>query len=251
VSKKIVVQKFGGAALATIEKIQQVAEIVIYYYQTKKMLPCVVVSAMGDTTDELIKLARSFSPNPHKRELDALLACGESMSASLLAISLQELGFPAISFSGRQAGIKLTSEYGSGKLIQVDATLLKESLKREMIPIVAGFQGYNEQGDVVTLGRGGSDLTAVILGKAVDCYNVEFYKNVNGIFDEDPFEHNTSIHYPYLNFAETLEIVRRSRHQVIYAPAIEYAAEHNLKLRVISFESYQDDLDGTYISNAG
>jgi len=250
-SKRIIVQKFGGASLASIEKIEKVAEIIAFYYKTKGMLPCVVVSAMGDTTDELTKLAQSFSHNPNRRELDALIACGENMSASLLAICLQEHGIPAQSFSGRQAGILVNSEFGSGKLIRVDASQLKECLEEERIPIIAGFQGYNESGEVVTLGRGGSDLTAVIIGKAVDSQSIQFYKNVNGIYDKDPTEHDVSIQYPYLNFKETLEIVKNNQHQVIFEPAIEYAAQHNLRLRVISFDYYDDDLEGTYISNAG
>lgn len=242
----IIVQKFGGASLATIAHIKKVCDI-IAFRKNQGVSLCVVVSAMGDTTDDFTNLAYQLSSTPNKRELDALISCGENISASLLTIYLQALGIPAMSFNARQAGIFTNSDYGNAQVLAVYDNFLNECLMRQQIAVVAGFQGYNEIGDIVTLGRGGSDLTAVVLGVAVKARHVEFFKDVNGIYDVDPHIHLEAKHFPYLDYCSALDIVNQNAHQVIYAPAISYAQANLLTLRVVGIDCFDDEKQGTYI----
>jgi len=156
----IVVQKYGGSSVGTVEKIKMVAQSIIKRKMNGDSL-VVVVSAMGDTTDDLIDLAKQVTGNPDKRELDALLSTGEMISSSLLAMALKDLGHDAVSYTAYQISIRTSGQYGKSLIDDIDESKIKESIDEGKIVIAAGFQGINEEGDITTLGRGGSDTTAV------------------------------------------------------------------------------------------
>jgi len=182
----LIVQKFGGSSVADAEGLKRVANRIV---ATKKAghQVVVVVSAMGDTTDELIDLANQVSPLPNGRELDMLLTAGERISMALLAMAISNLGHEARSFTGSQAGIITTSTHGKARVIDVTPGRIQEALKEGSIAIVAGFQGVSQDtNDITTLGRGGSDTTAVALAAALDADVCEIYTDVDGIFSADP-----------------------------------------------------------------
>ena len=182
----LIVQKFGGSSVADAEGLKRVANRIV---ATKKAghQVVVVVSAMGDTTDELIELANQVSPLPNGRELDMLLTAGERISMALLAMAISNLGHEARSFTGSQAGIITTSTHGKARVIDVTPGRIQEALKEGSIAIVAGFQGVSQDtNDITTLGRGGSDTTAVALAAALEADVCEIYTDVDGIFSADP-----------------------------------------------------------------
>src|SRR5512136_241866 len=180
----VVVQKYGGSSVADVERLKRVAAKVAARRRTGDAV-CVVVSAMGDATDDLLKLAKQVSPDPPRRELDMLLTAGERISMALLSIALQEQGVEAISFTGSQAGILTTDAHATARILEVRPTRVREELERGRVVIVAGFQGVSGRKEITTLGRGGSDTTAVALAAALaaDC---EIYSDVAGVFTADP-----------------------------------------------------------------
>jgi aspartate kinase len=180
----VVVQKFGGTSVGTIERIRAVAKKVIERKEQGNDM-VIVLSAMGKTTDELITMAKEISPNPNKRELDMLVATGEQISIALLSITLHEYGYDSISLTGFQAGIKTNGLHTKNRITDIDLKNVKKHLNEGRIVVVAGFQGINENGDITTLGRGGSDTTAVALAAQLKCI-CEIYTDVEGIYSVDP-----------------------------------------------------------------
>ena len=180
-----IVQKYGGTSVADAERVRHVASRIAKRKQEGEEI-IVVVSAMGNRTDELIDLALSVNPSPPPRELDHLLSTGEQASAALLAMALHAIGQNAVALSGRQAGIISKQRFGDGRISRVEVGRIEEVLEEEAIPIIAGFQGITETDEIVTLGRGASDLTAVALAIALEAEVCETYKDVEGVFSTDP-----------------------------------------------------------------
>ena len=183
------VQKFGGAALADGAAMAAAAQCVVAQREAGHQV-CVVVSAMGETTDDLLLTAGRLGVRADDRECDALLACAENQSAALFAMQLRRHGISAMSLSGGQAGIRTDAEHGNANVGTVDPQRLLSLLARDIVPVVAGFQGVTDEGDTTTLGRGGSDLSAVLLGAALEAEAVELYKDVAGVYDKDPNLHS-------------------------------------------------------------
>ncbi|HZI16448.1 MAG TPA: aspartate kinase, partial [Myxococcus sp.] len=181
----IVVQKYGGSSVAGVEKLRKVARRVKDKRDAGYQV-VVVVSAMGDTTDELLALAKQVSPDPPRRELDMLLTCGERISMALLSMALQEMEVPAISFTGSQSGIITNDAHAQARIVEVRPFRIHDELARGKVVIVAGYQGVSYKKEVTTLGRGGSDTTAVALAAALDAEACEIYSDVDGVFSADP-----------------------------------------------------------------
>lgn len=225
----IIVQKYGGSSVGTPEKIKNVANTVVNKVKAGNNL-VVVVSAMGDTTDDLIALARQITDNPDKRELDALLSTGEMMSCALLAMAIKDLGYDAISYTAYQIGIKTSGQYGKSLIDDINADRMKKSLDEGKIIIAAGFQGINDEGDVTTLGRGGSDTTAVAI--AVKLNGVcEIYTDVDGIYSVDPRKYKNAQKLDEIDYEEMLELSSLGA-QVMHSRSIELAQKYNIPVYV-------------------
>jgi len=240
--------KFGGAAVATPEQFSKIADIIISRKQDYSRL-IIVVSAMGDTTDELIQLAKRVNPNPPQREYDMLVTVGERISISLLAMALAGKNHSAVSFTGSQSGIITCDQHAEARIVDVRPHRVKKALEGGQICIVAGFQGVSRDNEITTLGRGGSDTTAVALGIALNAKKVEFFKDVAGIYDEDPKKNASAKLRPHLSYSEALHIVK-SGAQVLHHRCIELASRNNLFLHVLPFENYLNST-GTIIFEEG
>ncbi|MCB1136935.1 MAG: aspartate kinase, partial [Chlamydiia bacterium] len=228
-----VVMKFGGAAMASLESIQQVAELVAERRREARRI-VIVVSAMGDTTDRLIALAKEVHPSPPRREFDMLLTVGERVSIALLAMALDRRGCEAVSFTGSQSGIMTSNEHCDARIVDVRPRRIVAALDQGKIAIVAGFQGCSLQGEITTLGRGGSDTTAVALGVALASDCVEFYKDVPGVFAQDPKLDADAQALPVLSYDALLELLKHG-HPVLHPRCVELAARNALPLQVRSF----------------
>jgi aspartate kinase len=204
-SKTLLVQKFGGTSLSSPERIRQVAARVAVERQAGKDV-IVVVSAMGDTTDELFQLARTVSPSPPKRELDMLLTAGERISMALLSMAIADLGYEAISFTGSQSGIVTDTSHTRAKILDVRAYRVREELEKGRIVIVAGFQGVSSAKEVTTLGRGGSDTTCVALAAALSAQECDIYTDVAGVYTADPRLVAEARKIPTISYDEMLEL---------------------------------------------
>jgi aspartate kinase len=227
---KLIVQKFGGTSVADANCIRNVARRIISYKKKGYDL-VVVVSAPGKMTDDLLKLAHSVSHDPTERELDVLLSTGEQVSIALLSMALNDLGFEAISFTGAQVGIITDKSHTRAKIIDINAKRIKEELKKKKIVIVAGFQGINLEQDITTLGRGGSDLTAVALAKALEATMCEIYTDVGGVYTADPQIIKEARKIEKLSYDEMLELASLGA-QVMQPRSIEVAKKFNIKLSV-------------------
>lgn len=233
--KKTIVMKFGGASVASPEHFSSVAEWIILRKQEYDHV-IVVISAMGDTTDNLIALAHKVNPSPPRREYDMLVSVGERISISLLAMALAAKGCEAVSFTGSQSGIITCPRHSEARIIDVRPHRLKKCLESKKIAIVAGFQGVSNEGDITTLGRGGSDTTAVALGIALDAVRVEFFKDVSGIYNKDPRKHSEeAVLMHELSYDEALQIIRSSNHEVLHTRCLELAQNNSLPLQVLCF----------------
>jgi len=230
--KGLVVQKYGGSSVANVERIQKVAERVVGY-RKKGFSLVVVVSALGDTTDELIELANKISADPPEREMDMLLSTGEQISVALLAMAIHKLGAEAISFTGAQVGIITDSSHTRARIIKISADKIKEELKKGKVVIVAGFQGITLNQDITTLGRGGSDLTAVALAKELEAGTCEIYTDVKGIYTTDPRIEPKARMIKKITYDEMLEMASLGA-QVMQARSIEVAKKFNVPLHVRS-----------------
>jgi len=239
----LIVQKFGGSSVADAESIKRVAARIAASKRSGQQV-VVVVSAMGDTTDELIDLANQVSPIPNGRELDMLLTAGERISMALLAMAISNLGLEARSFTGSQAGIITTSTHGRARVIDVTPGRIQEALKEGAIAIVAGFQGVaQDTKDITTLGRGGSDTTAVALAAALDADVCEIYTDVDGVFSADPRIVPTARKLKSVTYEEMLELAA-SGAKVLHLRCVEYARRFNLPIHVRSSFS---NLEGTWV----
>ena len=237
------VAKFGGSSVASLERIDKVSERVAKMKKNGDDL-VVVVSAMGDTTDDLLDLAQDIGRTLDPREMDMLLTTGEQQSAALLALSLQERGCPAISLSGWQAGIKTDEQYGKARIIDIDPTRIRSELKGGKVVVIAGFQGLNPSGDVTTLGRGGSDTTAVALAARLRADRCMIFTDVDGVFTADPRIVHEAKKLPTISYEEMLEMA--SLGAVVLQPrAAEFAMLYNVDVEVRS--SFNDN-PGTIIT---
>jgi aspartate kinase len=238
----LVVQKYGGSSVSDAERIKRVAERIV---ATKKEGHdvCVVVSAMGDTTDELLELAQQVSPLPPGRELDMLLTAGERISMALLAMAIQSLGLSARSFTGSQAGVITDSSHGRARIIDVTPGRITEAIGKGHIAIVAGFQGVSQDTkDITTLGRGGSDTTAVALAAALGAEVCEIYSDVDGVYSADPRIVKNARHLPTVSYEEMLELAA-SGAKILHLRCVEYARRYDVPLVVrSSFSSHPGTL---------
>lgn len=230
--KGLVVQKYGGSSVANVERIQKVAQRIVSY-RKKGFSLVVVVSALGDTTDELIELANKINADPPEREMDMLLSTGEQISVALLAMAIHKLGAQAISFTGAQVGIITDSSHTRARIIKINADKIKDELKNGKVVIVAGFQGITLNQDITTLGRGGSDLTAVALAKELEADSCEIYTDVEGIYTADPRIEPKAKMIKKITYDEMLEMASLGA-QVMQARSIEVAKKFNVPLHVRS-----------------
>jgi aspartate kinase len=234
--KGLIVQKFGGSSVANVERIQNVARRVVGY-KNKGYDLVVVVSALGDTTDELTELANKITPEPSEREMDMLLSTGEQISVALLAMAIHKLGCEAISFTGAQVGIITDSSHTRARIMKINTDKIKEELKKGKIVIVAGFQGVTMNQDITTLGRGGSDLTAVALAKELAAIECEIYTDVEGIYTTDPRIVPKARKLEAITYDEMLEMASLGA-QVMQARSIEVAKKFNVPIHVRSSFSH-------------
>ena len=227
----IVVQKYGGSSVADIDRIKNVANS-IKQRKDKNDDIVVVVSAMGKSTDNLIAMAKSLSQNPDKREMDVLLSTGEQVTISLLSIALNEMGIKAVSLTGAQAGIKTDGIHMKNKIVDVDDERIRKYLAEGNVVIVAGFQGINENDDITTLGRGGSDTTAVALSAKLNAV-CEIYTDVDGIYSVDPRLYSKARKIDVISYEEMMEMSCLGA-KVMESRSIEIAARYNVNLYVAS-----------------
>ena len=241
----IVVQKYGGSSVADAEAVKRVARRII---ETKKDgNQVVVVSAMGDSTDDLIDLANQVSPLPPARELDMLLTAGERISMAVLAMAIHDLGHEARSFTGSQAGVITDAEHGRAKIIDVTPGRIEAAIAEGAIAIVAGFQGVSQTTkDITTLGRGGSDTTAVALAVALGADVCEIYSDVDGIFTADPRIEPRARKVPRISYEETLEMAAQGA-KILHLRCVEYARRYDMPIHVRSSFS---DKEGTWVVKA-
>lgn len=239
----LIVQKYGGSSVADAEGMKRVANRIVAAKRDGNQV-VVVVSAMGDTTDELIELAKQITPIPSGRELDMLLTAGERISMALLAMAITNLGHEARSFTGSQAGVITTSTHGRARIIDVTPGRIQEALKEGAIAIVAGFQGISQDTkDVTTLGRGGSDTTAVALAAALDADVCEIYTDVDGVFSADPRVVPNARKLKTVTYEEMLELAA-SGAKVLHLRCVEYARRYDLPIHVRSSFSTNE---GTWV----
>jgi aspartate kinase len=242
----LVVQKYGGSSVADADGIKRVAQRIVASRKAGHSV-VVVVSAMGDTTDELHDLARQVSPLPPGRELDMLLTAGERISMALLAMAIANLGLKAWSFTGSQAGVITDSAHGRARIIDVTPGRISGALADGAIPIVAGFQGVSQSGkDITTLGRGGSDTTAVALAAALNADVCEIYTDVDGVFTADPRIVRTARRIPWISYEEMMEMAACGA-KVLQLRCVEYARRYGMPIHVRSSFSQRE---GTRVSNA-
>lgn len=238
----LIVKKFGGTSLGTAERLQAVAKQVIRSRREGHKVVA-VVSAMGDTTDHLVNLAGTISEDPDDRELDVLLATGELQASALLTMAIKAKRMKAESFSGYQAGVVTDSAHGRAKIVRMEVRAIRRALKNRAIAVVAGFQGVNGKGEVTTLGRGGSDLTAVALAAALKADLCELYKDVDGIYTANPRIVRNAKLLKEISYDELLELSSLGA-QVVHARAVIYARQHDVPLYIRS--SFHDGM-GTWI----
>ena len=242
----VIVQKYGGSSLATTERIRKVARRII---ETKKKGNQVVaiVSAMGDSTDELIALAKEISDRPPKREMDMLLSTGEQVSISLLAMAIESMGEDVISLTGQQAGIRTDDMYSKARIVNIVSTRLEQEIKDKSIVIVAGFQGINANDDITTLGRGGSDTTAVAIAAAVKAKVCEIYTDVDGVYAGDPRIIKGVKKLDVISYDEMLELAALGA-AVLHPRSVEVAKIHGVTIHV---RSSFTDTTGTLVQEVG
>jgi aspartate kinase len=228
----VIVQKYGGTSVAGPEEIKRVARRVVETADAGNQV-CVVVSAMGDTTDRLIDLARQVSDDPHPREQDMLLTAGERISVALMSMAINDLGRDAVSFTGSQAGIVTDTSHGKARIVEMRRGRVHEALAEGKVAIVAGFQGVSTDRDVTTLGRGGSDTTAVALAAALEADVCEIYTDVDGVFTADPRIVPRARKLREISYEEMLEL-SASGARVLMLRSVEYARNHGVKLHVRS-----------------
>lgn len=240
----LLVQKYGGSSMANVERIRLVAGRVARTVQAGHRV-CVVVSAMQGETDRLLALARQLSPRPRDREIDVLLATGEQVSIALLALALRELGLEARSFVGHQVRIVTDNVHGSARIQTIDAAPVQECLGRGEVVVVAGFQGVDEEGNITTLGRGGSDLSAVAMAAALKADACEIYSDVDGIYTTDPNVYAKARKIPRISCEEMLELASLGA-KVLQARSVEFALKYGVAICCKSTFA-PDDQTGSWV----
>ncbi|MFL2720514.1 MAG: aspartate kinase [Gammaproteobacteria bacterium] len=238
----IIVQKFGGTSVGSVERIDAVAEIIKNASLSERII--VVVSAMSGETNKLVSLAKHFGENPDKREFDALVSTGETISSALLTMALHSKGIKARSFSATQISMKTTSTYSKAKILDIDSNKILEVIEDGTIPIITGFQGVTETGDVTTLGRGGSDTTAVAIAAQVKAKRCDIYTDVDGIYTTDPKIVSNAKKLDSITMEEMLELAGQGA-KVMQTRAVEFANKYKVAVRVLS--SFNEG-SGTLIS---
>ena len=239
---KLIVKKFGGTSVADAERIEAVADNVEAEIQKGNKVT-VVLSAMGKSTDDLIDLAKEINPEPDLREYDALVSTGEQISVALLAMALLKRGIKGKSYTAYQLGIKTNSSHSRARILDVEVSKITSELDEGVVPVITGFQGMNELGDITTLGRGGSDTTGVALAVALKADECQIYTDVDGVFTTDPRVCDNARLLKEVSFEEMLEL-SSSGAKVLQLRAVEYASKFNLPLRVLS--SFQEG-EGTLV----
>lgn len=241
----LIVCKFGGTSVASPERIQKVAKRLIARKQAGNDVVA-VVSAMGKTTDELVGLARALNPNPPVREMDRLLSTGEQVSMSLLAMAIEARGYKALSFTGRQAGIETDGSHQRAKIVKVHSERIMEALAEGAIPVIAGFQGIDPSGDITTLGRGGSDTTAVAIAWGINADVCEIYSDVDGVYSADPRVCPHARKLDQISYDDMLEMSAAGS-GVLQMRAVEFARKFGV---VIHSRSAFTETDGTFVKEA-
>jgi len=238
----LIVQKYGGTSVGTIERILRVADRIVSYKEAGHDM-VVVVSAMGKSTDVLLDMAKQIAPHPSERELDMLLTTGEQVSIALLAMALQQKGYDAISLTGWQAGITTESVHGKARIRQIDNKRILSELKQGRIVIVAGFQGWSEEGEITTLGRGGSDTSAVALAASLNADQCEIFTDVAGVFTADPRVVPAARKLNSISYDEMLELANLGA-GVLHPRSVEAAKKY--KVRLVVRSSFTEE-EGTYV----
>ena len=239
----LIVKKFGGSSVANAERVNNVARIVTDEYKKGNNV-VVVVSAQGDTTDDLIDKANEINPAASKREMDMLLSAGEQISISLLAMAIEKLGYPVVSLLGWQAGFHTDSNYSVARIKKIESERLRAELDRRNIVVVAGFQGINKYDDVTTLGRGGSDTSAVAIAASLKADLCQIYTDVDGVYTADPRKVKTAVKMDEITYAEMLELATLGA-QVLNNRSVEMAKKYNVELEVRS--SLEPQKSGTIV----
>ena len=227
----IIVQKFGGTSVGSVERIDAVADIIKNASLSEKIV--VVVSAMSGETNKLVSLAKHFGDNPDKREFDALVSTGETISSALLTMALHSKGVKARSFSATQISMKTTSTYSKAKILDVDSNKIMSVIENDTIPIITGFQGVTETGDITKLGRGGSDTTAVAIAAQIKAKRCDIYTDVDGIYTTDPKIVSNAKKLDSITMEEMLELAGQGA-KVIQTRAVEFANKYKVPVRVLS-----------------
>ena len=240
----IIVQKFGGTSVANPERIQAAANIAIKTFNQGHQV-VIVVSAMSGETNKLIKLCEEMMPSPELREYDSIVATGEQVTSGLMSLSLINLGFKAKSYSGHQVKIETDNAHSKARILNIEDTNLKKDLKNGFIAVVAGFQGVDKEGNITTLGRGGSDTTAVALAAALKAEECQIYTDVDGIYTTDPRVVPEAKKIKSINFEEMLEMASLGS-KVLQTRSVEFAGKYKVKLRVLS--SFSPNNEGTEIN---
>ena len=228
----LIVQKFGGSSVANAERVMNVAGRIVDTYKEGNSV-IVVVSAQGDTTDELIEKAKEINPKASKREMDMLLSTGEQISISLLAMAIQKLGYPVVSLTGWQIGMKTDSNYGMARISKIDGERLRKEIDSNNIVIVAGFQGINKYDDITTLGRGGSDTSAVAIAASMHADRCQIFTDVEGVYTADPRKIKGAQKLEEITYDEMLELATLGA-QVLNNRSVEMAKKYNVTLEVLS-----------------
>jgi aspartate kinase len=228
----LIVQKFGGSSVGDLQRIENVAEIVTNTRRQGHDV-VVVVSAMQGETDRLVGLAKSITKKPNPREYDALISTGEQVSASLLSLMLQKLGMPARSYNAAQVCIRTDSHFGKANILNIETSALKRDLSAGIIPIITGFQGVDDHGNITTLGRGGSDMSGVAIAAALHADECQIYTDVEGVYTTDPRVVSEARLLPTVTFDEMLELSSLGA-KVLQIRSVEFANKHNVPLRVLS-----------------
>ncbi len=226
------IQKFGGTSVGTVDRIHKVAQKIINTRLAGHDV-VVIVSAMGHETDRLIELINAITPFPEPREYDSLLSTGEQVSAALLSVALNALGCPARSYTGSQARIYTDQRHTKAEIIDIDTEVLKESIKNKIVPVVTGFQGTDKFGNITTIGRGGSDTTAVMIAAALGADECQIYTDVDGIYTSDPRVVHEARRLSHITFDEMLELARLGA-EVLQTSSVRLADRHRVPLRVLS-----------------
>jgi len=244
--KRIVVQKYGGTSVGSAERIQEVAKRIIRHREKGDSI-VVVVSAMSGETNKLVTLINQLNPSGSAREKDVVLSTGEQVTIGLLSLALEAKGCPAISYTGSQAGVKTDSSYSKARISNIDGSKIKADLAEGKVVVVAGFQGVDDDGNITTLGRGGSDTTAVAMAVALDADECQIYTDVDGVYTTDPRMVPEASHIPKLALEEMLEMASQGS-KVLQIRAVEFAYKYNMPIRVLSSFDEGDNGKSTLVT---